>query len=255
MIALHSILFYFVCIVDDILWEHNCVYEEVTIQEFCEWLAGGVTQQNHLQKYPPEDFWAYFDYKHMGAMFAEDAQILQVCRLILTLLGLKLEHHYSLKCRSIPWLLIPWLLVIITKIKQALKRKGGYLWRPPCCGWQRLCLLFLEWQPYPRPAIVVDHGAYLFRFRNKRQYQRTTRARINSWIELELIINSIQFSMNWIGIELKDFELELNWNWKPELIGIDQFNQFIFNSTPHFTRSNIFCIPYFGNCSVTSNPM
>ena len=67
----------------------------------------------------------------------------------------------------------------------------------------------------------------------------TGRARINSWIELELIINSIQFSMNWIGIELKDFELELNWNWKPELIGIDQFNQFIFNSTPHFTRLNI----------------
>ena len=63
------------------------------------------------------------------------------------------------------------------------------------------------------------------------------RARINSWIELELIINSIQFSMNWIGIELKDFELELNWNWKPELIGIDQF---IFNSTPHFIRLNIF---------------
>ena len=29
------------------------------------------------------------------------------------------------------------------------------------------------------------------------------------------------------------------WNWKPELIGIDQFNQFIFNSTPHFTRLNI----------------
>ena len=66
------------------------------------------------------------------------------------------------------------------------------------------------------------------------------RARINSWIELELIINSIQFTMNWIGIELKDFELELNWNWKPELIGIDQFNQFIFNSTPHFIRLNIF---------------
>ena len=42
-----------------------------------------------------------------------------------------------------------------TKIKQALKRKGGYLWWPPCCGWQRLCLLFLEGQPYPRPAIVV----------------------------------------------------------------------------------------------------
>ena len=66
------------------------------------------------------------------------------------------------------------------------------------------------------------------------------RARINSWIELELIINSIQFSMNWIGIELKDFELELNWNWKPELIRIDQFNQFIFNSSPHFTRFDIF---------------
>ena len=66
------------------------------------------------------------------------------------------------------------------------------------------------------------------------------RARINSWIELELIFNSIQFSMNWIGIELKDFELELNWNWKPELVGIDQFNQFIFNSTPHFTRLNFF---------------
>ena len=66
------------------------------------------------------------------------------------------------------------LWIRTTKIKQALKRKGGYLWRPPCCGWQRLCLLFLEWQPYPRPAIVVDHGAYLFRFRNKRQYQRTT---------------------------------------------------------------------------------
>ena len=68
----------------------------------------------------------------------------------------------------------------------------------------------------------------------------SVRARINSWIELELIINSIQFSMNWIGIELKGFELELNWNWKPELIGIDQFNQFIFNSTPHFTRLNFF---------------
>ena len=66
------------------------------------------------------------------------------------------------------------------------------------------------------------------------------KARINSWIELELIINSIQFSMNWIGIELKDFELEENWNWKAELIRIDQFNQFIFNSTPHFTRFDIF---------------
>ena len=81
------------------------------------------------------------------------------------------------------------------------------------------------------------------------------RARINSWIELELMINSIQFSMNWIGIELKDFELELNWNWKPQLIGIDQFNQFIFNSIPHFTRLNFFCMPYYGNCSVTSNTM
>ena len=78
------------------------------------------------------------------------------------------------------------------------------------------------------------------------------RARINSWIELELMINSIQFSMNWIGIELKDFELELNWNWKPQLIGIDQF---IFNSIPHFTRLNFFCMPYYGNCSVTSNTM
>ena len=46
--------------------------------------------------------------------------------------------------------------------------------------------------------------------------------------------------MNWIGIELKDFELELNWNWKPELIRIDQFNQFILNSSPHFTRFDIF---------------
>ena len=69
------------------------------------------------------------------------------------------------------------------------------------------------------------------------KFMVTHRARINSWIELELIINSIQFSMNWIGIELKDFELELNWNWKPQLIGIDQF---IFNSTPHFTRLNFF---------------
>ena len=67
-----------------------------------------------------------------------------------------------------------------------------------------------------------------------------SRARINSWIELELIINSIQFSINWIGIELKDFELELNWNWKSVLIGIDQFNQFIFNSTPNFTKLNFF---------------
>ena len=84
-------------------------------------------------------------------------------------------------------------------------------------------------------------------------YYPGTRARINSWIELELIINSIQFSMNWIGIELKDFELELNWNWKPELIRIDQFNQFIFNSTPHFTRFDIFSMTYHGNCSVTSS--
>ena len=74
----------------------------------------------------------------------------------------------------------------------------------------------------------------------KRIHTVKSRARINSWIELELMINSIQFSMNWIGIELKDFELELNWNWKPQLIGIDQFNQFIFNSTPHFTRLNFF---------------
>ena len=49
-----------------------------------------------------------------------------------------------------------------TKIKHPLKRKGGYLWWRPCCRWQRLCLLFLEWQPYPPPAIVVDHAAYLF---------------------------------------------------------------------------------------------
>ena len=75
-------------------------------------------------------------------------------------------------------------------------------------------------------AIVIKCGASAWTHSGL-----VVRARINSWIELELIINSI---------ELKDFELELNWNWKPELIGIDQFNQFIFNSTPHFTRLNIF---------------
>ena len=64
-----------------------------------------------------------------------------------------------------------------------------------------------------------------------------------------------EYIMNWIGIELKDFQLELNWNWKPELIGIDQFNQFIFNSTPHFARLNFFCMPYYGNSSVTNNLM
>ena len=61
-----------------------------------------------------------------------------------------------------------------------------------------------------------------------------------NWIGIDNQFNSIQFSMNWIGFELRDFELELNWNWKPELIGIDPFNQFIFNSTPNFTRLNIF---------------
>ena len=66
---------------------------------------------------------------------------------------------------------------------------------------------------------------------------------------------SIQFRMNWIGIELNDLELELNWNWKPELIGIDQFNQFIFNSIPHLITLIIFYLPYYGNSSVTSNPM
>ena len=60
------------------------------------------------------------------------------------------------------------------KIKHPLKRKGGYLWWPPCCRWQLLCLLFLEWQPYPRPAKVVDHRAYLFHFRNTWQNQWTT---------------------------------------------------------------------------------
>ena len=79
------------------------------------------------------------------------------------------------------------------------------------------------------------------------------RARINSWIELELIINSIQFNSAWIELEL-NWKI-LNWNWKPELIGIDQFNQFIFISTPHFTWLSTFYMPYYGNCSVTSNPM
>ena len=59
-----------------------------------------------------------------------------------------------------------------------------------------------------------------------------------NWIGIDNQFNSIQHELNLNWIER--FELELNWNWKLELIGIDQFNQFIFNSTPHFTRLIIF---------------
>ena len=72
-------------------------------------------------------------------------------------------------------------------------------------------------------------------------YALTTRARINSWIELELIINSIQFSMNWIGIELKDFELEMKaWNdrnWSIQSIHF-QFNS-PFYKVKHFFACHI----------------
>ena len=75
-----------------------------------------------------------------------------------------------------------------TKIKHTLKRKSGYLWWLLCCRWRWLCLSFSEWQPRPQPVIwhcrlstytwgywiVGSHGAYLFRFRNKWQYQWTT---------------------------------------------------------------------------------
>ena len=80
-------------------------------------------------------------------------------------------------------------------------------------------------------------------------------AQFMNWIGIDNQFNSIQHELNWnwierlwIGIELRDYELELNWNWKPALIRIDQFNQFIFNSTPHFCMTH-------ENCSLTSNPM
>ena len=81
------------------------------------------------------------------------------------------------------------------------------------------------------------------------------RAQINSWIELELIINSIQFSMNWIGIELKRFwiriELELKaWtdrNWSIQSI------HFQFNSS--FYKVKHFFVCHIMEIVVTSNPM
>ena len=54
-----------------------------------------------------------------------------------------------------------------------------------------------------------------------------------------LIINSIQFSMNWIGIELKDFELELKaWtdrNWSIQSI------HFQFNSSFYMVKHFFIC--------------
>ena len=131
---------------------------------------------------------------------------------------------YLLDSRSISWLLMPWLLA---------SPGHQHPWYWPCRIGRSVPYLRKDFNYLCHINVEEWHKMWIYVY-------VPSRARINSWIELELIINSIQFSMNWIGIELKDFELELNWNWKPQLIGIDQFSQFIFNSTPHFTRLNFF---------------
>ena len=82
---------------------------------------------------------------------------------------------------------------------------------------------------------------------------QSSRARINSWIELELIINSIQHELNWnwierfwIGIEL-ELKASTDRNWSIQSI------HFQFNSS--FYKVKLFCMPYYGNRSMTSNPM
>ena len=151
----------------------------LTVNEYMNWnshtqkIANKISRtlgvMNRLKRYLP--------FSAMKLMY--DSLILSHLQFGITNWGFEWERCYvstdvTFQCININrWVL--WKRT--TEIKQALKRKGVYLRWPPCCGWQRLCLLFLEWQPYPRPAIVVDHGDF-FRFRNKRQYQWTTNDKV-----------------------------------------------------------------------------
>ncbi|KAL5009804.1 hypothetical protein ScPMuIL_012109 [Solemya velum] len=64
----------------DLLMETDCVYEEVTVQEFCEWCEGSAQPPSPLLKYDKSKFSAYVDYKYMKDMFVDKPDMLQAVK-------------------------------------------------------------------------------------------------------------------------------------------------------------------------------
>ncbi|CAG2210944.1 HSPBAP1 [Mytilus edulis] len=56
---------------DNVLWETECVHEEITLQQFVEWNLGKPDENNPLFPYNKSDVTCYIDYKYMKDLFIE----------------------------------------------------------------------------------------------------------------------------------------------------------------------------------------
>ncbi|XP_052091231.1 HSPB1-associated protein 1 homolog isoform X2 [Mytilus californianus] len=56
---------------DNVLWETECVHEEITLQQFAEWNLGKPDENNPLLPYNRSDVTCYIDYKYMKDLFIE----------------------------------------------------------------------------------------------------------------------------------------------------------------------------------------
>ncbi|XP_022084577.1 HSPB1-associated protein 1-like [Acanthaster planci] len=71
---------------ESVLWEVDCVHEEATLHQFCEWLrsdatsAWSGTSPNPLLKYSRGEHWCYVDYKQMAFLFEDHPEILEAVR-------------------------------------------------------------------------------------------------------------------------------------------------------------------------------
>ena len=60
------------------LWETECIHEEITLQEFIAWNDGNSEEDNTLNNYDRTDFSCYIDYKYMKDLFDERKDFLKV---------------------------------------------------------------------------------------------------------------------------------------------------------------------------------
>lgn len=47
------------------LWETQCIHEFISLEEFAAWGKSNEEKSSPLNKYKPEDFSCYIDYKYM----------------------------------------------------------------------------------------------------------------------------------------------------------------------------------------------
>lgn len=84
-----------------VLWETECVHEEITLQQFVEWNLGKPDENNPLFPYNKSDVTCYIDYKYMKDLFIEKTDHMKVCLLITHIIVLKAFYfHFNVQFSS-----------------------------------------------------------------------------------------------------------------------------------------------------------